>query len=247
MPGYDVSAINGLGILPYNNYANQVGVMNLYDDCYGSMSFNNGLIGFNPSFSGGLNYDNYFDQMTDYQNFTSRYQLQYMQNQRNNEIQINAPMEGIQGTASVLNEKIVANEQEQIAGAWNSYVNAVKAAYPNADEETINARATALYQQIYGTSVTDDIRAYGSSSFKQGFMQMITFGLSNNKSAEQNIAELTGQPVSRTEQAKQLSGYAAGGATIGAAIGCIGGVAGMLIGAGIGSIVGSVVGLLKKE
>ena len=248
MPGYDVTAINGLGFMPYNNYANQVGVMNLYDDCYSPMGFNNGLVGFNPTFSGGINYDDYFKQMTDYQNFTSRYQLQYIQNQRNNELQINAPMEGIQGAASVLNEKIVANEQEQIMNAWNSYINAIKVAYPDADSATIKARAKSIYQQIHGTSLVDDIRAYGDSSFKQGFFEMLTFGLSNRKSAEQNISELTGQPVSRNEYSKQVAGKAVGGATIGAAIGTlISPGFGTLIGGVIGGVVGTVVGLFKKN
>lgn len=212
MSGYDVSAINGFGFMPYNSYANQVGMMNIFDD-YSPMGFNNGLLSFSPTFT-GMNYDDYYNRMMDYQNFTSRYQLQTVQNSRNNEVAINAPMEGIQGRAAVLNEKIVANEQEQIVGAWNSYVEAVKAAYPNADEETINARAKALYQQIHGTSVTDDIRTYGSSSFKQGFMKTITFGLYHEKTAEDNIAELTGQPVGKMEGYKKIAGGIAGGAAL---------------------------------
>ena len=218
MPDYNVAAMNGLGFMPYNNYYNnQVALSGLYDD-YSPMGFNNGLIGFNPSFS-GMNYDQYFNQMMDYQNFTSRYQLQTIQNQRNNEVAINAPMESIQGTANVLNEKIVANEQEQIMGAWESYVNAVRNAYPEADEATIIARAKSHYQQIYGTSLNDDVRKYGKSSFAHGFMKTITLGMYHGKSAEDNIAELTGQPVGKMEGYKKIAGGLAGGATLaGAAI-----------------------------
>ena len=110
MSGYDVSAINGLGFMPYNSYANQVGMMNIFDD-YSPMGFNNGLLSFSPTFT-GMNYDDYYNRMMDYQNFTSRYQLQTVQNSRNNEVAINAPMEGIQGAASVLNEKIFYLNEE---------------------------------------------------------------------------------------------------------------------------------------
>jgi len=213
MPGYNVAAINGFGFNPYNNYFNQAALTGLYDDCYSPMGMNNGLLGFAPSFT-GMNYDSYFQNMMDYQNFTSRYQLQTVQNQRNNELQINAPMEAIQGTANVLNEKIVANEQEQIMDAWGSYVTAVRNAYPNADDATLLARAKTHYQQIYGTSLNDDIRKYGNGSFTHGLYKILSFGLYQNKSAEQNIADLTGQKVGKTESLKETIGMMTGGAAI---------------------------------
>ena len=92
--------------MPYNSYANQVGMMNMFDDYYSPMGMNGGLLALNPTFT-GMNLDDYYNRMMDYQNFTSRYQLQTVQNQRSNEVAINAPMEAIQGAASVLNEGIV--------------------------------------------------------------------------------------------------------------------------------------------
>lgn len=213
MSGFDITAMNGY--MPYGSYANQVGLSNIFDDCYSPMGFNGGLLSFAPTFT-GMNYDSYFDRMNEYQNFTSRYQLQTIQNQRNNEVQINAPMEAIQGKAAVLNEKIVANEQEQIMGAWNSYIEAVRNAYPNADEETIIARAKTHYQQIYGNSLNDDVRKYGDSSFAHGFKKTITFGLYHGKSAEDNISSLTGEPVGKMEGYKKIGGGIAAGATLAA-------------------------------
>jgi len=104
--------------------------------------------------------------------------------------------------------KYKANEQEQIMGAWESYVNAVRNAYPEADEATIIARAKSHYQQIYGTSLNDDVRKYGKSSFAHGFMKTVTLGLYHGKSAEDNIAELTGQPVGKMEGYKKIAGGA---------------------------------------
>ena len=218
--------------------------LGLYDD-YGMMGMNGGLMGFNPAFC-GMNYDSYFKQMQDYQNFTARYQLQTAQNQRNNDIAINAPMESIQGTASVLNEKIVSNEQDYIQGAWNSYVEAVKNAYPDADEKTIIARAKNHYQQIYGTSITDDIRKFGNGSFKQGLYQALSFGLANRKTTEENIAELTGQPVPRSENTKRQVGRAVGGAVYGAAAGLIFGPVGAIVGGLVGAVGSVLLGLRKN-
>ena len=66
-------------------------------------------------------------------------------------------------------------------------------------------------------SVTDDIRQYGRGSFTQGFLQTITLGLADKKTAEENISELTGQPVGRSEKAKKIAGNAVGGAVFGGA------------------------------
>ena len=41
--------------------------------------------------------------------------------------------------------------------------------------------------------------------------------MADKKTAEENIAELTGQPVGRTEQGKKFAGNIAGGAVVGGA------------------------------
>ena len=61
----------------------------------------------------------------------------------------------------------------------------------------------------------DDIRQNGRDSFTQGFLQTLTFGFADNKTAEENIALLTGQPVGRSEDAKKFAGNVAGGAVVG--------------------------------
>lgn len=241
-----ITSMYGPGYMPYNNYMNQVTMMNLYDDM-GMMGMNGGLLNFSPGFT-GMNYDSYFDQMMKYQDFMHQYQHQTVINRRNNEVAINGPMEAIQGKAAVLNEKIVANEQEYIMSAWQSYLNAVQVAYPEADEATLIARAKSHYQQIYGTSLNDDIRKYGNSSFKQGLFQMLSFGLANRKSAEENISDLTGEPLPRSQNIRKNAGRAVGGALYGAGAGFIfGGPLGALIGAGIGAVVGVVTGIIKNR
>ena len=88
--------------------------------------------------------------------------------------------------------------------AYRDFIESVRSLYPNASEEEISNRATTMYKQINGCSVMDDIRQNGRDSFTQGFLQTLTFGFADNKTAEENIALLTGQPVGRSEDAKKF-------------------------------------------
>lgn len=219
MAGENISAINGMynPYSMYNNYINYAGLSTMYD--IDGMSMNGSLFGggympFMPSFGGGMNYDSYRQYYKDNLNFTSDMQLLNIQNQRSNELKINSPYEGIQKAAAVLNEKIVANEQEQIQGALQNYITAVKHAYPDDSDTDVINRATSMYKQIYNASLTDDIRKYGSNSFTHGLLKAVTFGWWHNKTAEQNISDITGQPVSRKENLKEIGGLAVGGSAV---------------------------------
>ncbi len=190
----------------YNSYMTQAGLYDMYNG--GS------IFGMMPSFT-GMNYDSYFNNMKNYLNFTSDYNLQLVENQRRNELRINAVDEGIRSAASVLNDKIKANEQEQILGAFENLVNAVARKYPGETEKDIINRAKSSYQSIYDTSINNDIRANGNGSFKQGLYQVLSFGLANNVTAEENIAALTGQPEAKSSKIEKALGRATGGALMG--------------------------------
>ena len=117
----------------------------------------------------------------------------------------------------MLNEKIHKDEQEQILQALANYTEAVKAAYPNGSDAEVLNRARDMYRQQFGVDLIDDIRANGKDAFTQGFVQAVTFGLADNKTAEENIADITGQSVGRGDQTKKILGRAAGGAVVGGA------------------------------
>ncbi len=210
----NVGAIGGFPL--YNNYMNYAGLSNLYDmDIMGSCgSVFNGMMPFMPSFGGGLNYDYYYNTMNDYLNFTSNYNLRMVENQRRNDLRINAADEAIRNAAAVLNEKIVNNEQEQIKNAYINYVEAVAAKYPGENEKNITARAKTNYQQLYNTTITDDIRKYGHDSFTHGMYKALTFGIYGKTTPEDNIAAITGQPKSRWDKYKEIGGLATGGAAV---------------------------------
>lgn len=182
---------------------------------YGSIFGMNGAIppamntGFDPNKS-------YFDNMKDYQKQWNDYYVDQQKINRQNEVQVNAPMEAIRETASNLKDKILHDEQDQIEAAYKKYYNSVKNAYGDASEEEINSRALSLYTQLNGgKTLIQDLRENGHSSFLQGFIQTATLGLYAQKSAEDNIADITNQEVPMGEKVLQNIGRIAGVGAVG--------------------------------
>jgi hypothetical protein len=144
-------------------------------------------------------------------------QVALQRDYRSADVSFNAPMEGIRSRAAMLHDKIRQDEQEQIVKAFHEYIASVKNLYPDVtDERALFARAMTLYTQNTGKNILEDIRENSSGSFVQGFKQAVTFGISDNKTAEQNIAQLSGLPVGRGEQGKHFAGRVLGGAAVGA-------------------------------
>lgn len=70
--------------------------------------------------------------------------------QRNADLRINASVEGVQGAAANLKDKILQNEQDQIQEAYKAYVDSVRAAYGDGTEQEVQSRAKSLYAQMNG-------------------------------------------------------------------------------------------------
>ncbi len=224
-------AANMYGMFP-NIYNNQVAFNDLTGlDMYSPLGmYTNPMMSMNGSiFGAGMypmmppmgmgtgNYEDYYKNYEKYQDFIIDTQVKQQQKWREADLRLNSPQEGIAKQASYLHEKIMRNEQQQIQNAYQNFKNSVKSMYPTASDEEVANRASTMYKQLIGASVTDDIRKYGRGSFTQGFLQTITLGFADKKTAEENISELTGQPVGRSEQAKKIAGNAAGGAVFGGA------------------------------
>ena len=237
MSGFNMAATGMYGLYP-NLYNNQVALNDLTGlDVYPPygmgidpmLSMNGSIFGAYPGFGmgmgmpfmptftgGGYNYEDYYKNYQKYQDFMIDNGINYQEKMRNADLRLNAPQEGILKQATILHEKIMQNEQEQILQAYNAFKNSVRAMYGNnADETMIANRASDIYKQINGCSVTDDLRKYGRDSFTQGFLQTLTFGYADGKTAEENISQLTGQPVGRSENAKKMAGNIVGGAVVG--------------------------------
>lgn len=183
-------------------------------------AFGGGLGGYPcmPMFTGGgYNYEDYYKNYEKYQDFMINNQVRQQQKMRNADLRLNSPQEGIAKQATLLHEKIMQNEQQQIQLAYQQFKESVRAMYGDASDEEIANRASTLYAQMHGCSITDDIRRYGRGSFTQGFLQTVSLGIADKKTAEENVAELTGQPVGRYERGKKIAGNVAGGAVFGGA------------------------------
>lgn len=166
---------------------------------------------------GGMDTKSYFDQMKQYQQFYGQYNLEQQRMQRNADLQLNGSMESIQETAANLKDKIEHNEQDQIKEAYVKYIDSVRRAYGDGNEEDINSRAMTMYRNLTGKSLVQDLRDNGHSSFVQGIYQTLTFGLFSQKSAEDNIAEITGQTVHQGEKISQNTGRIVGAGILGTA------------------------------
>ena len=93
-------------------------------------------------------------------------------------------------------------------------------------EEQKQAKLRAFAEQVYtqttGTYITDDIRANSSSSFVSGIKQVLSFGLSNRTTADENIAMIEGTRQTTGSKASKILGNVVAVATpllaLGAAI-----------------------------
>ena len=237
MAGFDMAA-GMYGMFP-NIYNNQVALNDLTDmELYSPIGMVNPMMSMNGSiFGGGLggfggfggypcmpglagggyNYEDYYKNYEKYQDFMINNQVRQQQKMRNADLKLNSPQEGIVKQASYLHEKIMRNEQQQIQEAYQNFKESVRAMYGDASDEEIANRASTLYKQMTGLSITDDIRQYGRGSFTQGFLQTVSLGIADKKTAEENVSELTGQPVGRYERGKKIAGNIAGGAVFGGA------------------------------
>ena len=224
MAGENVSAINPYGMNLYSNYANSVGLSDLYSlgGTGDLLSMNGSVFGgmtmpFMPTFGGNWNYEGYFDNMTKWQDFMYDSQIHQHQKRREVNFHAKAPELAIEDQAEILHEKIMKDEQEQVIPAMKAYIESVRnICGPDADQEYVLGMAKSIYKQIYNTSISEDLRKYGNGSLTQGFLQSVTLGFANKTTAEENIATIDGQPVARWKNTKKLIGNAAGGAVVGA-------------------------------
>ncbi|MBP3821222.1 hypothetical protein J6G99_06220 [bacterium] len=172
------------------------------------------FIGGAPMMGMGSN-QSYFDNMKNYQKFYNDYNIDQQKMQRNADLQLNGSMEAIQEAAENLKDKVSRNEQDQIQTAYNAYIEAVRSAYGDGTEEEIKSRALSLYTRLNGESLIQQLRKNSHSSFLQGLLQPFTLGTYYKNSAEDNIAQITGQPVATGEKTGQNIGRIFGTAGVG--------------------------------
>lgn len=248
------------------NYKNQVAML---DPMSNPLSMNGSVFGtdpmmcYNPNMggmgfgnyyrNGRFDYDSYYEDMRSQSHSMMENSLQQTRDRRQFEYKANAPMTLLQKQATTLKTKIEQNEQDQVQQALEAYLASVRSVYdPNGEmsEQDLLAQAEALYsQQFPGRSIQGDLAEHSKGSFMHGLLQSLTFGFYDKVTAAENVAKITGQPVSSQDATQKKAGNAAGGAIIGS-LGL--GLIGRFIkcggwGAVLGAIAGAVIGYLGKN
>jgi hypothetical protein len=105
---------------------------------------------------------------------------------------------------SSLQRQVQSNKQDNIMTEYNKLLEAVaqyyqNAGYTNVSEAQIKTTAERLYAQQTSMPLIDDIKAHGHNSFVQGFKQVMSFGVLSGKSADENVAAITGENANDTE------------------------------------------------
>jgi len=70
--------------------------------------------------------------------------------------------------------------------------------------------ADSVYSQITGSYMTEDLKAYGRSSFGDGFMRIFSFGMGNKTSVDENLEMMTGAEQTKASKAKNICGKVLG-------------------------------------
>ena len=168
--------------------------------------------------------------MQRWDNFGINRQVQMFQNQNNAQFQMSTQMNDIQRQAQILHSQIKENNQDNVKAEYRKLLSSVEAQYGSQlqgmPEEQKQAKLRAFAEQVYtqttGTYITDDIRANSSSSFVSGIKQVLSFGLSNRTTADENIAMIEGTRQTTGSKASKILGNVVAVATpllaLGAAI-----------------------------
>lgn len=227
--------------LYYNNYFNQAmsGIDDIFVgmnpmDCGGNIF--SGVGGGYPGMGMGMGYGPGSEVM----NMTQEQYLNYMNRMEDLQIQrqaerkhkiagsefyANAGEDSINQAIATLNGAVVRNEQDHVMPLYYKLLAGVrgmaeKNGVHNVTSDQVKAYAGKLYYEKTGKSLPDDIIQNGDGSLWYGFKRGLTFGLlTDNRSADENVAAITGEQESKVSNTNKWLGTIAGSiATVGGVI-----------------------------
>ncbi len=186
-----------------------------------------GMVGGMSPYAGGMyggfglvNPQYQMQTMQQWDNFGIDRQVSMYQNQNNAQFRMQGQNNSIARQIQVLSSQIKADNQDNVKAEYDKLLAAVKSAYGSQvnknlskedQEAQIRAYAEQLYAQQTGAYITDDIRANSSSSFMSGVKQILTFGLGNKTTADENIARIEGTSQTSKSKASKIAGNVVGG------------------------------------
>lgn len=200
--------------------------------------FGGGMMGGFPGMGypgmGGANMtlEQYLAQQEKMQDFQIDSQVRYQKKMNGAQFEVQADDDAVTRQIGILQGQIKANNQDQVMDQYNKLVQSIQAKLQNSgflpsgiskekSRAVVQAHAEKLYFLQTGKSIADELREHGNGSFVHGMKKILSFGFSNNRTAEENIADISGTKLDKSETAKKfLGGFAILG-TIGGVIAAI--------------------------
>ena len=139
---------------------------------------------------------------------------------RGAEFELSAGTDVISRRIAVLQEKIHTNDQDHILLEYSKLVESVKDSLAsqgvtNLTDEKARAYAENSYAKATGVGIAQDIRANGDSSFIHGLKEGSFLGLgsylTNEKSADKTISEITGAAQDKSDSKMRTFGQVLSG------------------------------------
>ena len=164
-----------------------------------------------------MNPQQYMQNIQQWDNFGVNRQVAAFQNQNNAQFQMQAQNGSIQRQVQILAQEIRANNQDNVKAEYGKLLQAIRASYGSqlqgTEEEkelTLKQYADQVYTQMTGSYMTEDLKAYGRSSFADGFMRTLSLGMGNKTSVDENIEMITGAKRTGASKASNTFGKVLG-------------------------------------
>ena len=216
----------------FNQYSSQVLLndmtgMNLYPPMGFTMGYDYGMgmdssiFNCSPYNMGGymMPFTGNYEQYDKYQKQLIQSQVRQQQNMREADNALNSAQRSIRQNLINLGENINKNEQDLIMPAFRELTRSIDLYNGgNSDPKALKDQALETYERQMGKTLQAHIREHGDGSFVSGLKQIGFLTLGNNISAEENISEITGNPVSKKEKYQKMAGNGLAGATWGGAL-----------------------------
>ena len=221
---------------PFGSTSYGLGGWSNTNSIYGNGYDNTSAIGFTGSGAYGgtagiqaRTPEEYMKQMQKIQDLQDDYSIKRQKKMKGAQFAVQGDQTVTAQAVGRLSDMVAANRQDDIPNAYQKLVTACKAelmnngAIPQGEENSpqaqamIKAYAEQQYAGLTGKSLTANIRENGDSSFWAGMKKVMSLGLSNDRTAEENIAQITGN----TYETSETASYAAGAVTAGAIGGAV--------------------------
>ncbi len=214
----------------FDPYASNAGLcgglgMGMMGGCYPGM-YGMGMYGWGPG-SEVMNMSQ--SDLLRYQENLQNQTIDMQTRQRNKlnaaDYQASAGEKAVKERIEVLHNEIVNNNQDNVMGAYGQLKEAVQKqlklggylrSNSTQDEELVKSYMNDLYERVVGRGIAQDLRASGDGYTVQGIKQgLFGFGIwggANKKNRGDNISDITGQPVTKSDKGWKLTGQIVGGA-----------------------------------